>query len=137
MYIFLSNCQEFSLNGGLNTFNTNLGTVQPPFIGEKKMAKTNFFWGKPRTLITYDLSNNQVSASDIAKASNWELHTLVVEGGHTYFLPNTTLLYAGSEEQAKSAFIAAFNKAKPAYSSCVINRLLITEVSGELAYIED
>lgn len=101
------------------------------------MAKTNFSWGRPRTLITYDLSNNQVSASDIANASNWELHTLVVVDGQTYSLPNTTLWYAGSKEQAKSAFIVAFNKAKPAYSSCTINRVLITEVGGELAYIED
>ena len=103
------------------------------------MVKTNFSWGSPKTLITYDLSNNQVSAADIADASNGILHIYVDinNDSHRYSLPNTTLWYAGSREQAKSAFIAAFNKAKPAYSSCVINRLLITEVSGKLAYIED
>lgn len=103
------------------------------------MVKTNFSWGSPKTLITYDLSNNIVSASDIADASNGILHTYVNinNDSHRYYLPNTTLWYAGSREQAKSAFIAAFNKAKPAYSSCEINRLLITEVGGELAYIED
>ena len=101
------------------------------------MAKQNLTWKTPKTLITYDLSNNEVSASDIAYASNWVLNTVFVGDAHVYFLPNTTLLYSGSKEQAKSAFIAAFNKAKPAYSSCSISRLLITEVGGELAYIED
>lgn len=101
------------------------------------MAQINIKWGKPQSLITYDLSNNIVSASDIANASNGVMHTYVIVNNRTYSLPNTTLWYSGSKEQAKSAFIAAFNKAKLGYLSCSINRLLITEVGGELAYIED
>ena len=103
------------------------------------MAQQNLTWPNPKVLITYDLSNNEVSAADIARASNWALSTIIVFGNEysIYSLPNTTLLYSGSKEQAKSAFIAAFNKAKPAFSSCSISKLLITEVGGELAYIED
>lgn len=103
------------------------------------MAKINFSWGNPKTLITYDLSDNDVSASAIADASNGVLHTYVTmnDDSHKYLLPNTTLWYSGSRDQAKSTFIAAFNKAKSAYSFCKINRLLITEVGGKSTYIED
>lgn len=101
------------------------------------MSETNFKWRNPTTLITYDLSDNKVSAADIADESNGTLHIDVTVTGHAYSLPNTTLRYSGSKEQAKSAFIAAFNKAKPAYSSCKINRLLISEVNNQFAYIED
>lgn len=103
------------------------------------MAKTNFTWGKPRTLITYDLSNNEVSASEIAKASGGLLHTYVTieKDSHKYMLPNTTLCFAGSKEQAKTTFINAFNNAKSSRSSCTISRLLITEIAGCSSYIED
>lgn len=103
------------------------------------MAKTNFTWGKPRTLITYDLSNNEVSASEIAKASNNLLHTYVImeKDTHQYALPNTTLWFSGSKEQAKTTFINAFNNAKSSRSSCTISRLLITEIGGCSSYIED
>lgn len=103
------------------------------------MSKINFTWGTPKTLITYDLSDNMVSATEISDASNGVLHTCVTinNDNHKYLLPNTTLWYSGSREQAKSAFITAFNKAKPLYSSCAINRLLITEVGGKSSYIED
>ena len=103
------------------------------------MSKTNFTWGNPKTLITYDLSDNRVSAAEIADASNGVLHTYVTinNDNHKYLLPNTTLCYNGSKEQAKSTFEAAFNKAKPSYSACTINRLLITEVGSKASYIED
>ena len=103
------------------------------------MSKTNFNWDSQDILITYDLSDNRVSAAEIADASNGVLYTYVTmkNDNHKYLLPNTTLWYSGSKDQAKSAFIAAFNKAKPSYSSCTINRLLITEVGGKSSYIED
>ena len=103
------------------------------------MATKNFTWNPQDILITYDLSNNDVSASKIADASNGALHTYVTieNDNHKYLLPNTTLWYSGYKEQAKSAFIAAFNRAKPPYSSCAINRLLITEVGSKSSYIED
>lgn len=103
------------------------------------MAKTNFTWGKPRTLITYDLSNNEVSASEIAKASNNLLHTYVImeKDTHQYALPNTTLWFSGSKEQAQATFIAAFQRAKPFGSSCSVNRILTTEIGGESSHIED
>lgn len=103
------------------------------------MSKINFNWASQDILITYDLSDNRVSAAEIADASNGTLHTYVTinNDNHKYLLPNTTLWYSGSKEQAKSAFIAAFNRAKPTYSSCAINRLLITEVGSKSSYIED
>jgi hypothetical protein len=101
------------------------------------MTQKNFIWNTQDVLITYDLSDNNVSAADIAAKSDGALHIYVTIDGHTYSLPNTTLWYSGSKEQAKSAFIASFNKAKPAYSSCAINRLLITEIGSKSSYIED
>lgn len=108
-------------------------------IGDSKMSKTNFNWDSQDILITYDLSDNRVSATEIADASNGVLHTYVTmnNDSHKYLLPNTTLWYSGSKDQAKSAFITAFNKAKPSYTSCTINRLLITEVGSKSSYIED
>ncbi len=102
------------------------------------MSKTNFNWNSLDILITYDLSDNRVSATEIADASNGTLHAYVTinNDNHKYLLPNTTLWFSGSKEQAKSAFIEAFNRAKPSYSSCAINRLLITEVGSKSSYIE-
>ena len=96
------------------------------------MAKINFNWRKPKTLLTYDLSNNDVSASEIAESSGGLLHTYVTveEDSHKYTLPNTTLWFAGSKEQAQTTFINAFNNAKSSSSSCTISRLLITEIGG-------
>lgn len=103
------------------------------------MANTSFNWNFQDILITYDLSDNNVSAAQIADASNGLLHTKVTikESHCTYLLPNTTLWFLGSIERAKSVFVTAFNKAKPSYSSCSIKRLLITEVGNKSSYIED
>lgn len=39
------------------------------------MSKINFNWASQDILITYDLSDNRVSAAEIADASNGTLHT--------------------------------------------------------------
>lgn len=103
------------------------------------MAKTAFTWGTPKSLITYDLSNNDVSAQQIAEKSNGRLYTTVSlsKDTHEYLLPNTTLCFNGSKNDAETVFRQAFNLAKNYYSSCRINRLLITEVNHMNAFIED
>lgn len=105
------------------------------------MAKINFTWGKPYTLITYDLSDNNVSAQQIADNSAGLLHTTVSINGdsHVYALPNTTLCFSGSKADAERVFRQSFDRAKNPYfySPCKISRLLITEVSNMSAYIED
>ncbi len=103
------------------------------------MAKTTFTWGTPKSLITYDLSNNDVSAQQIAEKSNGRLFTTVSisNDSHKYLLPNTTLYFNGSINDAETVFRQAFNQAKNYYSSCRINRLLITDVKNMNAFIED
>lgn len=103
------------------------------------MAKTTFTWGTPKSLITYDLSNNDVSAQQIAEKSNGRLFTTVSirNDSHKYLLPNTTLYFNGSINDAEIVFRQAFNQAKSYYSSCRINRLLITDVKNMNAFIED
>lgn len=103
------------------------------------MAKINFTWGPQHTLITYDLSDNNVSAQQIADNSAGRLHATVSINGdnHIYALPNTTLWFGGSKADAEQVFHQSFNKAKNPYSPCKINRLLVTEISNMSAYIED
>ena len=103
------------------------------------MAQTNLIWGTPVSLITYDLSNNDVSAQQIAEKSNGKLSTTVSLSNdpHKYLLPNTTLCFNGSRNDAETIFRNAFNQAKNYYSSCRINRLLITEVKSMNAFVED
>lgn len=100
------------------------------------MANNDFIWNKSDILITYDLTRNDVSASQIAEASGGYLHTSIAVAPHSYPLPNTTLWYSGTKEAAKEIFLRAFRIARGS-SQCVIHRLLVTEVSGMSAYIED
>lgn len=87
-----------------------------------------------KTIITYDLSNNDVSASSIAsKSSNF--YTTINIDGKSYNLPNTTLssnLETASKVEAefRSAFAKTDSKAK-------ITKLFVIEVFGKDGYIEN
>ena len=100
------------------------------------MSCTNFLWDASKTLVTYDLSNNAVSAQEIANSSNGQLFTKIDIDGIIYDLPNTTLVYNGDKNNAKNVFVSAFNKANPS-PFCSISRLLVTEVDKMLIYIEN
>ena len=98
-----------------------------------------FRWDLNDSLITYDLSDNDVSAQQIADKSNGKLHTTISlkDKPHKYSLPSTTLWYKGTKEDAERIFRQAFDQARPSSSSCKISKLLITEVKAMSAYIED
>lgn len=99
------------------------------------MTATNFKFSKNESIINYDLTSNDVSAQEIANASNGVLKTYIpMKGGIKYCLPNTTLYCTLSRDNAKSTFISAFNLTG---SRAYINRLFITEVNDQIAYIED
>lgn len=103
------------------------------------MINKNFIWHNHGILITYDLSNNDISASQIANASNGNLFTCITfnSNNQKYQLPNTTLWFSGSKEQARDTFLKAFNTAKSYYSSCSINKILIIDVGSKSSYIEN
>lgn len=100
------------------------------------MAKksTAFSFEGTKTIIMYDLSRNDVSASTIAaKSSN--LYTSVKVNDNSYNLPNTTL-GSGLEkkEDAEKEFKTAFSKTE---SKSTISRLFVIEVYKENGYIEN
>ena len=56
------------------------------------MSYTNFKFNEAESIISYDLEDNDVSAQEIADASNGVLKTYIkMKGGIKYYLPNTTL----------------------------------------------
>jgi len=92
------------------------------------------FTGAVKTVITYDLSDNDVSAGTIAAQSN-TLYTTITVGGTSYNLPNTTLCSTlttkdDAEAEFRSAFAQTGSKAK-------ITRLFVIEVFEKRGYIEN
>ena len=87
-----------------------------------------------KTIIAYDLSNNDVSASTIASQSN-HLYTTISVGNETYNLPNTTLRSdLETAETAETEFRSAFSKTG---SKARITRLFTVEVFEKNGYIEN
>lgn len=98
------------------------------------IKKKTFKFSCTKTVITYDLSNNDVSASTIASQSN-HLYTTISIGNETYNLPNTTLCSdiqtaEGAEAEFRSAFAKTGSNAK-------ITRLFTAEVFDQFGYIEN
>lgn len=95
------------------------------------MGEFNFQYSK--TIITYDLSNNDVSANTIAAQSNSLNTNIYVDT--SYNLPNTTL--SSNLETAKEAeaeFRSAFAKTG---SDAKITRLFVIEVQDKNGIIEN
>ena len=98
------------------------------------IKKTTFNFDGTKTIITYDLSDNDVSASTIASKSN-HLYTTTSISGVSYNLPNTTLGSGlKSTTDAIAEFCAAFAKTN---SKAKITRLFAIEVFGKSGYIEN
>ena len=56
------------------------------------MTETNFKFSKNESIINYDLTPNDISAQEIADASNGVLKTYIpMKGGKKYHLPPHTL----------------------------------------------
>ena len=99
------------------------------------MSYTNFKFNEAESIISYDLEDNDVSAQEIADASNGVLKTYIkMKGGIKYYLPNTTLYCVLSREEAKNVFVSALNKSG---TNSKITRLFITEVNNQKTYIQD
>jgi len=99
------------------------------------MAETNFKFSKNESIINYDLTPNDISAQEIADASNGVLKTYIpMKGGKKYHLPNTTLYCTLLRDNAKTSFINAFHSTG---SRATVNRLFITELNEQIAYIKD
>lgn len=101
------------------------------------MKKTNFSWSGTRTIIVYDLNNGEtITAQDIASKSNKLSDRILFKNNDLFQLPNTTLRSPLFRDDAKGAFLEAFEKTLLEKSSnASISRLLIIEVFGQDAYI--
>lgn len=98
------------------------------------IKKSTFNFDGTKTIITYDLSDNDVSASTIALKSN-HLYTTTKIGSVSYNLPNTTL---GSDLKSTTDAIAEFRAAfAKTGSKSKITRLFVIEVFKKSGYIEN
>ena len=96
--------------------------------------QTTFNFRNTKTIITYDLSENDVSAGTIASKSNY-LFTTINVGAKSYSFPNTTLSSTlDTAKKAEAEFKEAFNKTG---SKAKISRLFIVEVDSKNGYIEN
>lgn len=106
------------------------------------MSSKNIQFRDSKIIVTYDLSDNDISAQEIAKASNGTFYAnIYIEGNDTYKLPNTTLIsYKNiSAESAVMKFKESFNNAKKRkfLSFSRISRIFAFEINGEKGYIEE
>lgn len=106
------------------------------------MGSTNINSLVTKVIITYDLTHNDISAQDIADASEDQFSIVMsMQNGNNFLLPNTTLqtqtLFTASA--AVSSFKKAFYQAKAqkSFSLCQIKKIFACEVAGKNAYIEN
>lgn len=100
---------------------------------------TDFTFNLNDVIITYDLTNNDISAEEIAQNSNGVLSTsILLYNNARYALPTTTLyMQKANREIAINTFISAFRSAKKKkyYSKAEIINLLVLEVGQKSAFI--
>lgn len=105
------------------------------------MAYTDIQFTGSKVIVTYDLNNNNVSAQEIANASNGNFSTTIsMKNGNKYKLPNTTLASTiSSVNEAVTSFKNAFEAAKynKGISYCSISRIFACEVFMKDGYIEN
>lgn len=105
------------------------------------MLNTDIQFTISKVIITYDLSNNEISAQDIADASNGIFYIDIHTGNGKYKLPNTTLISDKniSVENAIKEFKKAFQKANTRkwWRSCSISRILAYDIGKQGGYIEN
>ncbi len=106
------------------------------------MSSSKISFSSTKIVVTYDLSNNDVSAQEIADASEGVFDTYIsISRVGNFHLPNTTLASSNNitAERAVAEFKQAFKTAKGRkyYSSCSISRVFACEVDGKSGYIEN
>ena len=94
-----------------------------------------------KIVITYDLSNNNISAQEIADASNGIFKTCIaIQDSGRLQLPDTTLVSSKNigVQEAVDKFKQAFDLAKgKKHSTCTISCLFCCGVEGKDGYIEN
>jgi len=102
---------------------------------------TNINFTATRTIITYDLENNDISANEIAAESNGAFETTIaMTNGNVYSLPNTTLhTTVYDKDRAISLFQQCFNlaKRKKMFSRAKIKNIFACEILGKSGYIKN
>ncbi len=93
----------------------------------------NFYDRNVQSLVIYDLEDNDVSASDIAKQSDNLFYNIKI-GNERYILPFSTLNSNLSKDKARDEFKRAF---KATGSKSKISKLLVVEVDGKKAFVEN
>ncbi len=106
------------------------------------MKQSDISFTNTKIIITYDLSNNDISAKEIADVSNGVFKTYIaIQNKGSFQLPNTTLVSSQniSAKDAAVKFRQAFNlaKGKKYFSYCTIARLFCCEASGKSGYTEN
>lgn len=97
---------------------------------------SNFNFSYTKSIITYDLENNDISASDIAKQSKHLFTDITVK--NKYGLPFSTLGSDYTRDKAIKEFEEALDKAKEEKNSkSKISKLLVVEVDGKEAFVEN
>ena len=106
------------------------------------MKQSEISFTNTKIVITYDLSNNDISAQEIADASYGVFTTTItIQNTGLFQLPNTTLVSSQniSAQEAVAKFKQAFSFAKsrkhPSY--CTISRLFCCEVYEKGGYVEN
>jgi len=94
--------------------------------------ETNFKLSSSRSIITYDLKDNNVSASDIVKNSDYLFTAIRFKENETYELPSTTIKANLDVVEAKKEFYRAL---KATGSQSKVTKLLICEIKDKSSYI--
>ena len=100
--------------------------------------EADFTFNTNDVVITYDLTNNDISAEEIAENSNGLLFTRISYNNIGYALPTTTIYMQNANVKiAIDAFVKAFESAKNKkyYSQAKIKKLLVLEVGQKSAYL--
>ena len=95
-----------------------------------------------RVVITYDLNHNDISAQEIADASNGQFEIIMfMPGAGNLKLSNTTLISKKwmTADQAVTAFKQSFIAARSCRNKpyCQISRILMFDVVSKNGYIEN
>lgn len=98
----------------------------------KKSTTMNF--SNTKSIITYDLSPCEISASDICKEDSRLYNYISVKNEGDFNLPNTTIRTSLNKEDAEKAFRKAVYSASH-YET--ITKLFIVEVDGKNGFIEN
>ena len=101
------------------------------------MAEQNFSMEYTRSIITYDLSNNDISSKEIVDASK-NFRSVISVKDRKFELPYTTISSNLNKADSLREFFRVFNELKDKKrSDAEVSRILIVEVYKQLAYIKD